>query len=356
HDPARPAWAGLGRLVRCASLTAVHTRDLLASFPSPSESIWHIGPVPIRAYALCIVLGVALAVYLTDRRLRARGGPVGAVLDIAVYAIPAGIVGARLYHVITTPDPYFGADGSLANIVKVWEGGLGIWGAVAGGAVGAWFGCRQLGIPLRVFADTLAPGLVLAQAVGRFGNWFNQELYGRPTDLPWALKIDAEHRLPEYFTQATYHPTFLYEALWCVAIAGLLWWAERRYHLGGGRLFALYVMAYTTGRAWIEYLRVDEAQLVFGVRLNIWTCLVVFLGALAYFAFRGGPPERLAVDDSGTVRVLEAGEQQGDTDSVAFPSEEANTEEADGEKTNTETANPETANTEKAADTEAGAR
>ncbi len=294
----------------------MHTRDLLASFPSPSESIWHIGPVPIRAYALCVVLGVALAIFITDRRLRARGGPAGAVLDVAIYAVPAGIVGARLYHVFTTPDPYFGHDGDLVNIVKVWEGGLGIWGAVAGGAVGAWFGCRELGIPLRVFADALAPGLVLAQAVGRFGNWFNQELYGRPTDLPWALEIDLDHRLPEYFAQATYHPTFLYEALWCVAVAGLLWWAQRRYGLGRGRVFALYVMAYTTGRAWIEYLRVDEAQLVFGVRLNIWTCLVVFVGALIYFVLHSGPRESLAVDESGKVQVLPTDRQPSDEDST----------------------------------------
>jgi prolipoprotein diacylglyceryl transferase len=310
----------------------VDTSKLLASFPSPSESIWHIGPVPIRAYALCIVLGVALAIFITDRRLRARGGPSGAVLDIAVYAIPAGIVGARLYHVLTTPDSYFGADGSLINIVKVWEGGLGIWGAVAGGAVGAWFGCRQLGIPLRVFADVAAPGLVLAQAIGRFGNWFNQELYGRPTDLPWALEIDVDHRLPEYFAQATYHPTFLYEALWCVVVASLLWWTERRYGLGRGRLFALYVMAYTTGRAWIEYLRVDEAQLVFGVRLNIWTCLVVFLGALTYFVLNSGPREQLTADESGKVQVLEADQRPVDEEPTSEPSTETsgdNAEDAD---------------------------
>ncbi len=300
----------------------MRTRELLASFPSPAESIWYIGPVPIRAYALCIVLGVVLAIFLTDRRLRGRGGPAGAVLDIAVYAIPAGIVGARLYHVFTTPDPYFGPDGDLTSIVKVWEGGLGIWGAVAGGAVGAWFGCRQLGIPLRVFADALAPGLVLAQAVGRFGNWFNQELYGRPTNLPWALEIDIDHRLPEYFSQATYHPTFLYEALWCVVVAGLLWWAERRYDLGRGRVFALYVMAYTTGRAWIEYLRVDEAQLVFGVRLNIWTCLIVFLGALVYFVLHGGPRERLSVDESGNVRVHEADGQFDSAGAAVRPDRE----------------------------------
>ncbi|MGI8647404.1 MAG: prolipoprotein diacylglyceryl transferase [Acidimicrobiales bacterium] len=280
--------------------------EYLASFPSPSVSIWYIGPVPIRAYALCIVLGVALAVFITDRRLRARGAPAGAALDVGIFAIPAGIIGARLYHIFTTPEPYFGAHGHLINVFKVWEGGLGIWGGVVGGALGAWFGCRQLGIPLRVFADALAPGLVLAQAVGRFGNWFNQELYGRPTDLPWALEIDIDHRLKEYLAQATYHPTFLYESLWCVGVAALIWWAERRFNLGGGRTFALYAAVYVAGRAWIEYLRIDEAHLVLGLRLNEWTCLVVFLLAMAYFVLRGGPPERLEVDENGKVRLLPA--------------------------------------------------
>lgn len=293
--------------------------EYLASFPSPSVSIWHIGPLPIRAYALCIVLGVALAVFITDRRLRARGAPSGAALDVGIFAIPAGIIGARLYHIFTTPEPYFGAHGHLINVFKVWEGGLGIWGAVAGGALGAWFGCRQLGIPLRVFTDALAPGLVLAQAVGRFGNWFNQELYGRPTDLPWALEIDIDHRLPEYLAQATYHPTFLYESLWCVGVAALIWWAERRFNLGGGRTFALYAAAYVAGRAWIEYLRIDEAHLVLGLRLNEWTCLVVFAIAVAYFVLRGGPPERLEVDENGKVRLLTAhpaGQRSSPTDTT----------------------------------------
>jgi prolipoprotein diacylglyceryl transferase len=252
---------------------------------------------------LCIVAGVIVAILLTERRLRARGGPQGAVLDVAIYAIPAGIIGARLYHVITTPEPYFGANGHLVDAVKLWQGGLGIWGAVAGGAFGAWLGCRQLGIPLRVMADAIAPGLALAQAVGRFGNWFNQELYGKPTDLPWAVEIDIDHRLPQHLMQATYHPTFLYESLWCVGVALLVLWADRRYKLGGGRVFALYAMAYVVGRSWIEYLRIDEAHHFLGLRLNDWTCLVVFVAAACYFFLRRTPRERLMVDENGHIRL-----------------------------------------------------
>jgi prolipoprotein diacylglyceryl transferase len=294
--------------------------DVLALIPSPTRNVWYLGPLPIRAYALCIILGIVAAVYLTERRLRARGGPPGVVTDIAVWAVPFGIVGARIYHVLTSPDQYFGTGGSLVRVFEIWNGGLGIWGAVAGGALGAWIACRQRGIPLTVFADALAPGLAVAQAIGRLGNWFNNELYGRPTDLPWGLQVHrmapGEGRATQTFAGA-YHPTFLYELLWCLGVAALVWWADRQFRLGRGRAFALYVMAYTAGRFWIEALRVDEAKTFFagdlgflgswfddGVRLNEITSLVVFLGALVYFVVRRGPRERLAVDADGRVRVL----------------------------------------------------
>ncbi|HEV2086775.1 MAG TPA: prolipoprotein diacylglyceryl transferase [Cryptosporangiaceae bacterium] len=283
----------------------------LASLPSPSTSVWHLGPLPLRAYAFCILLGVVVAVFLTDRRLRARGGPRGAVIDIAVWAVPTGIVGARIYHVVTSPAAYFGEDGELLDALKIWNGGLGIWGGVAGGALGAWIACRQRGIPLRVFADCLAPGLVMAQAVGRWGNWFNNELYGGPTDLPWALRVNVMDASGQAIAElpGTYHPTFLYESAWCLAVAFFLVWAERRWRLGGGRVFALYVMAYTLGRAWIEYLRIDPATEFFGLRLNVWVSALVFLGALVYFLrHRGSGPERLVTKPDGTVRVLGADE------------------------------------------------
>ncbi|MET7470535.1 prolipoprotein diacylglyceryl transferase [Micromonospora sp. NPDC005686] len=276
----------------------------LAAMPSPSTAVWQLGPVPIRAYALCIILGIVVACVVTEYRLRRRGVAPGAVLDIAVWAVPAGIIGARIYHVITSPEKYFGAGGEPIKALYIWEGGLGIWGAVAGGAVGAWLAARQLGIPFTVIADALAPGLPLAQAVGRLGNWFNNELYGGRTTLPWGLEVhvmdpdNPGHALRDdagnpVLQPGLYHPAFLYEALWNVGVAALVLVLDRKLRLGRGRAFALYVMGYTVGRFWIELMRTDEANLILGVRLNVWTAVLVFLGALAYFVRVRGPREYL---------------------------------------------------------------
>ena len=253
------------------------------SIPSPAQGVWHLGPVPLRAYALCIIAGIVVAVWLGERRWVARGGRTGDVTEIATWMVPFGIIGGRIYHVITSPQAYFGEGGHPVRALYIWQGGLGIWGAITLGGVGAWIGCRRRGIPLPPFADALAPGIALAQAVGRLGNYFNQELFGRATSLPWGLEIDPEHRPAGLEGQATYHPTFLYEALWDVGVAGLVIWADRRFKLGHGRAFALYVASYTVGRAWIEALRVDPANRLLGLRLNDWTALVVFLGAVTYF-------------------------------------------------------------------------
>ncbi|MCX5269174.1 prolipoprotein diacylglyceryl transferase [Streptomyces sp. NBC_00199] len=251
----------------------------LAYIPSPSHGVLYLGPVPLRGYAFCIIIGVFVAVWLGNRRWVARGGQAGTVADISVWAVPFGLVGGRLYHVITDYELYFSEGRDWVDAFKVWEGGLGIWGAIALGAVGAWIGCRRRGIPLPAYADAIAPGIALAQAIGRWGNWFNQELYGKETDLPWALHItsSADGRVPGY-----YHPTFLYESLWCIGVALLVIWADRRFKLGHGRAFALYVAAYCVGRAWIEYMRVDDAHHILGLRLNDWTALVVFLLAVVY--------------------------------------------------------------------------
>jgi prolipoprotein diacylglyceryl transferase len=285
----------------------------LASIPSPTTAVWHLGPIPIRAYALCIVAGIVAACVVTEIRMRRRGAPPYAVLDVAVWAVPFGIVGARIYHVITSPAAYFGANGDFVKAFRIWEGGLGIWGAVAGGAVGAWLACRQLRIPLTFVADALAPGLPLAQGIGRLGNWFNNELYGGRTDLPWGLtvyKIDATTGRAETDADGnplafpgTYHPTFAYELLWDLGVAVLVWLADRRFKFGKGRAFALYVMAYTLGRAWIEAIRTDEASHFLGLRLNIWTSIVVFIGALVYFLRRSGPQEFL-IPDGQRFRVV----------------------------------------------------
>jgi len=254
----------------------------LAFLPSPDQGVWYLGPFPVRGYALCIILGVIAAVWLGERRWVARGGQPGTVGDIAVWAVPFGLVGGRLYHVLTDPQLYFAEGKDPVAALYVWRGGLGIWGAVALGALGAYIGCRRRGVKFRAFADAVAPGIVLAQAIGRWGNWFNQELFGKPTTLPWGLEIDPAHRgdLQQY---ETFHPTFLYESLWDLGVAGLVIWADRRFRLGYGRAFAVYAMAYTAGRVWIEYLRVDPVNDVFGVRLNVWTSIIVFLAAAAYF-------------------------------------------------------------------------
>ncbi|MBE3009462.1 prolipoprotein diacylglyceryl transferase [Microbispora sp. NEAU-D428] len=256
---------------------------LLASIPSPSQGVWNLGPIPIRAYALCIVLGVIVAVWIGERRWRARGGAPGTINDLAVWAVPFGLVGGRLYHVITDWQIYFGSEAPKRPIdaLFIWEGGLGIWGAIALGALGVWIACRRRGISFTAIADTLVPGVAVAQAIGRWGNYFNQELFGGPTDLPWGLEIEPG-RPGTVPGATTYHPTFLYESLWDLALAGVLILAARRFGLRHGRVFALYVAGYTLGRFWIEGLRVDPAHHILGLRLNQWTSVVIFLCALAY--------------------------------------------------------------------------
>ncbi len=257
--------------------------DLLASIPSPSQGVWNLGPIPVRAYALCILLGIFVAIWFGGRRWVARGGRPGLVGDVAIWAVPFGIIGGRLYHVITDNQIYFGPNGKgLLAAFRIWDGGLGIWGAVVLGGVGAWIGVRRAGVPLPPFGDAIAPAIVIAQAIGRFGNWFNQELFGAPTDLPWGLQIDVANRPAGYEQYATFHPTFLYESLWCLGVAAVVVWADRRWKMGHGRVFALYVMLYAVGRAWIESLRIDEAHHFFGIRLNVFTALVVIVGALIY--------------------------------------------------------------------------
>ncbi len=258
----------------------------LAFIPSPSTGVLHLGPLPLRAYAACILLGVVVAVILGERRWVARGGAKGLVTDVASIGVPCGLVGARIYHVITSPAAYFGKDGVPLHALFIWRGGLGIWGGVLGGALGAAVVLRRRGVDIGAFADAVAPGIVIAQAIGRFGNYFNQELFGRPTTLPWGLRIDPANR-PAGFTQfATFQPTFLYESLWDLGVAALVIVAERRFGLRRGRAFALYVAAYCVGRAWIEALRIDDANQLFGLRLNDYVAIVVFLAATAFIVRR----------------------------------------------------------------------
>jgi prolipoprotein diacylglyceryl transferase len=251
------------------------------SIPSPSTGVWYIGPFPLRAYALAILAGIAVAVWMTERRYRARGGPPGTVLDVTYWAVPFGIVGGRIYHVISSPDAYFGPDGDPWAAFAIWNGGLGIWGAIALGAVGAAIALRRRGLRLAPFADAVAPALLVAQAIGRLGNWFNQELFGAPTTLPWGLEIDSAHRPPGYAPGTLFHPTFLYEMVWNLAAAAVLIWLDRRFRLRHGRTFWGYVLLYTAGRLWIEMLRIDPAEQVLGLRLNVWTSILLLVGAAA---------------------------------------------------------------------------
>ncbi len=249
--------------------------------PSPSSGTWTIGPLSLNAYGLMIALGVIVAVWLFGRRLEARGiGTRDDANTIAIWAVVAGVVGARLYHVITDWSLF---EDDFSRIFRIWEGGLGIPGAlVLGGLVGAYVTRVRQGIPLGPAFNAVAPAVPLAQAIGRWGNWFNQELFGGPTSLPWALQIDPQFRPVGFEEVATFHPTFLYESLWNIGVALLVVWADRRWRLGHGRAFALYVAAYTVGRGWIEYLRIDPAEDVLGLRLNVWVSLLVLLGAIAY--------------------------------------------------------------------------
>ena len=254
-----------------------------AGIPSPSVGVWYVGPVPLRAYGIIIAVGMVVALAWASRRYGRRGGDPDLLFDLALWAIPLGIVGARLYHVITSPEQYFGPGGDPWQVLQIWRGGLGIWGAVALGAVGAWIGARRAGARLGPVADSLAPALLVGQAIGRWGNWFNQELFGAPTSAPWGLRIDALHMPPGYPPGTLFHPTFLYECLWNLAAAAIIVWLDRRHRFAGGQVFGLYLMAYTAGRSWIEMLRIDDAHRVLGLRLNVWTSLLVFaLGVLVF--------------------------------------------------------------------------
>jgi len=234
-------------------------------------------------YALCIIVGAGLAIWIGSKRFVAHFPEGKSVVgDVAIYAIPAGVIGGRLYHVLTTPEKYFASSSSLIEIFKIWNGGLGIWGAISLGTLAAYISykriARKIDLPgFAHFADALAPGLLIAQAVGRFGNWFNAELFGRPLDAPWALEIPRSARPDGYLSNPTFHPTFLYEAIWCLLAALVLISLGGRFKAGS--IFALYVILYSAGRFFIEGLRIDEAYYFAGLRLNQYLAVALFLGA-----------------------------------------------------------------------------
>ena len=280
-----------------------------AAIPSPSSGAIHLGKIQLRAYGMMIALGALAAVWLGGRRLEQAGtGRREDMSAIAMWALPAGVVGARIYHVMTDWKSF---RGDWLRAFKIWEGGLGIWGGIALGTfVGLW-AARRRGLRSADVLRATTPALPLAQAIGRWGNWWNQELFGRPTTVPWALKIDAAHRPERYADVATFHPTFLYESLWNLALCAALIWIDRKYKPRAGRLFAMYVAGYTFLRFFLERLRVDPAFKVAGLRVNEWVSVIVFAGAVAFIVLGPkGEPEAAVVTGDGV-------ELAGDDDDVS---------------------------------------
>ena len=242
---------------------------------------WFPWDLNIHAYAICILIGIIAAGILTNYRLTRRGAESGVVLDIIIWAVPLGIVGARVFHVLTHPDDYFYAGADLLKVLYVWEGGIAIFGSLIGGAIGAWIGCKFSGIRFWTFADAVAPGLLLAQAFGRFGNWFNHELFGQPTDLPWGLEIETSNpAYPAGLPEGTlFHPTFLYEIIWNVVGLILILAVERKMRLQWGKVLGLYLIWYGLGRSFFESIRIDPSEVFFGLRSNVWAAIfAVILG------------------------------------------------------------------------------
>jgi prolipoprotein diacylglyceryl transferase len=283
----------------------------VAFLPSPSRSLWHVGPIPVRAYPICVVLGIIVGLWIASRRYRDVGGRPGLILDIATVAIPVGLLGARLYSVLTDTGDYFGHGRDWVNVFRIWDGGLGIPGAVAGGALGAWLVCRRERIRLPPVAGAVAPALAFAQAIGRWGNYFNQQLYGRPSALPWAVEISPVHRLAGYLNIATFQPTFLYESLWDALVGVAVILAARRFLLPGDRTFALYAGLYAVGRFWTQGLEINYTPHVLGLRIDQVVMILILAFAIIYLC--------LTWNERGPDVVAPAGEDEVAAGGTAQP-------------------------------------
>ncbi|MDY5589419.1 MAG: prolipoprotein diacylglyceryl transferase [Arcanobacterium sp.] len=272
-------------MLESVGATVVAAAKIPMAIPVPPDTdgvLVSIGPFAVRYYAVAILIGIVVAMVILEKRYTAKGGPHDTAIDVGIWAVVLGIIGARVYYVVSTPDAYFGPGGDIWGIFRVWEGGLAIIGGLIGGAIGIYIGLHKRGLRFGPFVDSLAPALLVAQAIGRFGNYFNQELFGTPTDLPWGLSIDAAHMPAGYPAGTLFHPTFLYEQIWniCGAIALVI--LERKLRLRGGQVMAGYFMVYGFGRFWIEMIRTDFAHSFGGLRFNSWAALCVFIaGAIA---------------------------------------------------------------------------
>ena len=308
---------------------------MILFIPSPSINGFSLGPVTIRFYALCLIAGIMAAWWLGARRWRKRGGDPETFETAVLWAIPVGIVGARIYHVLTHLGDYFAPGVNPWSVFFIWEGGIAIYGAIGAGALAAWLVCRARGARFAALADSLAPGIALGQAIGRLGNWFNQELYGLPTDLPWGLEIAPEYRVPGFEEYATFHPTFLYEMLWNLLVVGILLWADRRFRMGRGKVFALYVALYGFGRFFTEAIRTDYSYDTFGpIRFNQFVAALICLAGVAallwLIRFRPGretevepPREPGEPEDDASGDAAEDAEQPERSDLSAGDSEPA---------------------------------
>jgi phosphatidylglycerol---prolipoprotein diacylglyceryl transferase len=281
-----------------------------AFLPSPSRGLWHLGPIPIRAYAICVVLGIVVGLWVANRRYLRIGGRPGMILDVATVAVPTGLAGARLYSVLTEYELYFGHGHDWTYALRIWDGRLGVPGGVVFGAVGAWIVCRRERVYLAPVAGAVAPGLAFAQAIGRWGNWFSQERYGHPSGLPWAVEISPEHRLAGYLNFSTFQPMFLYESAWDALVGVLVIYAARRFLLTGDRTFAVYAGLYALGRFWTEGMQLSYSPHQFGLRVDQVLMVLVVIGAAAYLYLtrhRRGPDFIAPPDDTDTNAPVGAG-------------------------------------------------
>ena len=272
---------------------------LITSIPSPDIQYFDLGPLRVHIYALCILVGIALATWITNTRLSERGAERGVVLDIILWAVPLGIIGARFYHVFTHPADYFYEGADLLKVFYIWEGGNAIFGSLLGGAVGAWIGCQQTGIRFWSFADALAPAMLIAQATGRLGNYFNHELFGQPTTLPWGLEIESTNpAFPAGLPEGTlFHPMFLYEILWNVLGAIVIVVLERKLYLRWGKAFGVYLIWYGIGRSVFETYRLDSSETFLAIRTNVWAALLAVAVGIAIIIIqnRRHPGKELSV-------------------------------------------------------------